>query len=246
MYAVRLRRQDQAMRYGRSQWEWGAPYPFPTFEAAMLFAIRSVYMDGWDAELEDGSVMSRTDKEEVVGKPLKPLKKTKRLQRPLPEFYRVPEGTAWSADATHLVTTMADGLQVAWDLCGECHNSVFFCTCSRGITATNAVMHIAHKTAGVVAGMKWDDVPPPKPAEIPARTTFVHPWRERKRGKPLKPLSTSVPPLPVKKPLLREQPAKPLKSLKPLTRDLSMRHVDDAAANVAASLNKALKKRLAK
>lgn len=130
----------------------------------------------------------------IVTKKIRMTPGTAAVKLGLPVFADVPEFTYYVVEGgrlINLVTVMPDGIEVAWDMCDECTNHVRNCKCKRGIVSNRAVQLIAYKTAGVVAGMKWEDVPAPKQdVDTEPRTTFIHPWREPKpKGKPLRPVA---------------------------------------------------------
>jgi hypothetical protein len=228
-------------------------YPFPTEAAAYTFGIRTAHR-GTPVKLKCGAILRRVDVEDDVAKSLRPVqRKSLRPARYVVELktYQVPVGTVFNPIRDCMVTTMADGIEVAWDVCSSCTNHVRTCTCARGIVASHAVQMIAYKTAGVVAGLKWDDVPPPRREEDTSpRTTFVHPWREdRDKGKSLRSNNNSKS-LPSSGKSLRPTTTPTEKSLRPagpelqVDKNFDLSSLDSTAATSAASTSAALAKKL--
>lgn len=93
-----------------------------------------------------------------------------------------------------LVTTMPDGVRVAWDICGRCHKHVTNCLCPDGVYHPSSIAWIWSKTEEWMGGSE----------HVPGRYFEPNPRTMRE--------SMSLPPLPV--------PARPRKAVvDPMTDD---------------------------
>jgi hypothetical protein len=73
--------------------------------------------------------------------------------------YNIPM-TAYRVELTGkvrcLVTTMPDGLRLAWDTCGGCKNYFMLCRCRDGVRTNRAIEYIHDWIVARMAGETWD------------------------------------------------------------------------------------------
>ena len=251
---VVIRRDDQNALIGYPIGTWHG-YTFPTIDAAVTFGIGSARR-GWEAQFEDGTALRMIEEVQMAGKSLygnKPNVRSKSLyakpaRRERPALYSVPDDTVWLPDGT-LVTTMVNGLVIAWDHCGVCAKGAPVCSCSNGITAPNSVRYIALKSTGVANGQRWEDVDTTVKRDTSGSTTFVKTWLDKiptVTDSPGKSLRKAAPPVHVPSGGKSLRKAIVTQGLEIDTTNIVLSEVDSAAVAQADDLEAQLVKRLSK
>lgn len=230
-YAHRQRREDQNRVMGRPLDTWKPWAQFPSYETMIRNARFLALEWGWEIELETGETLVKKEVRPMTlaknpltkglngrltgsrdphlpGRVLIPLT---RQHSTLPKVTAVPPETFYRYNEKRqrvecLVTVMPDGLEVAWDTCGQCAFHIRACKC-RAIKPGRSVVRLYELATG-------------ETFQKPVYTDDHKPSFVRS-----KPLTKEAPKLekvsPVKKPV-------------PLTKDTSLSDFDDTAKGMAS------------